>query len=89
MNRGKKEKQIEELGLPWSRTMEVYKQARDKQLELVDSSTQTVAIQKYWRKYHQKHYEKLLRTILKLAKRRKQSGKPAAKRELRTSLRAH
>jgi hypothetical protein len=79
MNRGKKEKQIKELGLPWSKTMEVYKQARNKQLDLVDSSTETGAIKKYWRKYHQKHYDKLLRTIVKLAKRRKQSRKTTAK----------
>jgi hypothetical protein len=54
-------------------------QTRDKQLDLVDSSTETGAIKKYWRTYHQKHYDKLLRTIVKLAKRRKQSAKPAAK----------
>lgn len=75
MNRRKKEKQVEALGPPWSKTMDVYKQARDKQLEIVNASDETTAIKTAWRKYHQRHYEKLIRLIVKLAKQRKQSAK--------------
>jgi hypothetical protein len=68
-------KQVEALGPPWSKTMDVYKQARDKQLEIVNASDETTAIKTAWRKYHQRHYEKLIRLIVKLTKKRKQSAK--------------